>query len=159
MYCSYIFSKVLSCIFKINTKIIETYFLFLQRNAKCYKEKSYLYQIYHCLKVKPSFHEKLFQKEKNELLLWIYARWLSSHLWFNGHWKSLVAGLNWNACFKKFYVKYKVLKYFLHHDVTVGQLSCRISRKNWQVWIEFFHADIHLRQKKTVACSDIFRHA
>ena len=29
------------------------------------KEKSYHYQIYHCLKEKPSFHEKLFQKEKN----------------------------------------------------------------------------------------------
>ena len=38
------------------------------------KEKSYHYQIYYCLKVKPCFHEKLFQKEKNKLLLWIYAR-------------------------------------------------------------------------------------
>ena len=36
--------------------------MLLCRNAKCYKEKSY--QICHCLKVKPSFHEKLFQKEK-----------------------------------------------------------------------------------------------
>ena len=34
--------------------------------------------------VKPSFHEKLFQKEENRLLLWICARQLSSHLWFNG---------------------------------------------------------------------------
>ena len=31
---------------------------------KCHEEKPYHYQIYHCLKVKPSFHEKLFQKEK-----------------------------------------------------------------------------------------------
>ena len=37
----------------------------LQRNAKCYEEKSYHFQVYHCLKVKPSFREKLFQKEKN----------------------------------------------------------------------------------------------
>ena len=38
--------------------------MLLQGNAKCYKEKSYHYQIYHCLKVKASFHGKLFQKEK-----------------------------------------------------------------------------------------------
>ena len=38
--------------------------MFLRRIARCYKEKSYHYQIYHCLKVKPSFHEKLFQKKK-----------------------------------------------------------------------------------------------
>ena len=29
------------------------------------RKKSYHYQIYHCLKVKLSFHKKLFQKEKN----------------------------------------------------------------------------------------------
>ena len=52
------------------------------------------YQIYHCLKVKPSFHKKLFQKEKNKLLLWIYARQLSDHLWFNGQQKSPVADLD-----------------------------------------------------------------
>ena len=28
------------------------------------EKKSYHYQIYHCLKVKPSFHGKLFQNEK-----------------------------------------------------------------------------------------------
>ena len=38
------------------------------------EEKSDHYQIYYCLKVKPSFHEKLFQKEKNKLLLRIYAQ-------------------------------------------------------------------------------------
>ena len=47
--------------------------MLLQRSAKCYKEKSYHYQIYHCLRVKPSFHEQLFEKEKNKLL-WIYAQ-------------------------------------------------------------------------------------
>ena len=51
-------------------------------------------QIYHCLKVKPSFHEKLFEKEKNKLLLMIYVWRLSGHLWFNGRRKSLVASLN-----------------------------------------------------------------
>ena len=56
--------------------------------------KSYHYQIYHYLKVKPSFHEKLFQKEKNILLLRIYDRRFSDHLWFNGRRKSPVAGLN-----------------------------------------------------------------
>ena len=61
---------------------------------KSYKEKSYHYQIYHCLKVKPSFHEKLFQKEKNKLLVWIYAWQLSGYLWFNGWQKLLVASLN-----------------------------------------------------------------
>ena len=44
--------------------------------------------------MKPSFHEKLLQKEKNKLLLWIYAWRLSDHLWFNGWEKSSVAGLN-----------------------------------------------------------------
>ena len=37
--------------------------MLLRKNANCYKEKSY-YQIYR-LKVKPSFHQKLFPKEKN----------------------------------------------------------------------------------------------
>ena len=66
----------------------------LRRNAKCYEEKSYHYQVYHCLKVKPSFHKKLFQEEKNKLLLWIYVRRLSGYLWFNARRKSPVAGLN-----------------------------------------------------------------
>ena len=44
----------------------------------------------------PSFHKKLFQKEKNKLLIWFYAWQLSSHLWFNGRQKLLVAGINWN---------------------------------------------------------------
>ena len=47
-------------------------------------KKSCHYQIYNCLKVKSSFHEKLFQKEKNEILLWISAQQLSCRLWFNG---------------------------------------------------------------------------
>ena len=62
------------------------------------EKKSYHYQIYHCLKVKPSFHGKLFQNEKSKLLLWIYAQRLSDHLWFNGRLKSLVASLTWNSC-------------------------------------------------------------
>ena len=37
-----------------------------------YEEKPDHYHIYHCLKVKLSFHEKLFQNKKNKLLLWIY---------------------------------------------------------------------------------------
>ena len=36
-----------------------------------------------------------------------------------------------------FYVKYTVIKYFRHYDVTVGQLNCRISRKNWQAFLSF----------------------
>ena len=82
--------------------------MLLRRNAKCYKEKSYHYQIYHRLKVKPSFHEKLFQKEKNKLLLWIYARWLSSHLWFNGRRKSSVAVLSWNPCTNLRYIERRI---------------------------------------------------
>ena len=75
--------------------------MLLRRNAKCYEEKSYHFQISHRLKVKPSFHEKLFQKEKNKLLLWVYSRRLSGHLWFNDRQKSPVAGLNWNPCLRK----------------------------------------------------------
>ena len=101
-YCSYIYNEVLSGIFKINTKknrnVINSYYYGEMPNVN--KEKSYHYQIYHCLKVKPFFHEKLSQKEKNKLLLWIYVRWPSSHLWFNGWRKSPVAGLNWNPWFK-----------------------------------------------------------
>ena len=58
------------------------------------KEKSYHYQIYHCSKVKPSFYEKIFQKEKNKLLLWMYAQRLSGHLWSKGYQKSLVTGIS-----------------------------------------------------------------
>ena len=93
-YCSYIYNEVLSCISKINMKKIETQFLLLRRNAKCYEEKSYHYQIYHYLKVKPSFHEISFQKAKSKLLLWIYAWQISGHLWFNVRQKLLVASLN-----------------------------------------------------------------
>ena len=57
-------------------------------------KKSYHYQIYNCLEVKSSFHKKLFQKEKNKLLLWISAQQLSSHLWFYGQQKLPVTGLN-----------------------------------------------------------------
>ena len=102
-YCSYIYKKVLSCIFKINKYIKNRNVIPVIIIEKCqmlsyhYQKKSYHYQIYHCLKVKPSFHEKLFQREKNTLL-WIYARRLSGHLQFNGRWKSSVVGLNWNPC-------------------------------------------------------------
>ena len=66
MYCSCIYNEVLSCIFKKNTKKTEKInsCYYGEINVKCYKEKSYHYQIYHCLKTKPSFHKKLFQKEK-----------------------------------------------------------------------------------------------
>ena len=47
------------------------------------RRKIYYHQIYYCLKVKPSFHKKLFQKE-NKLLLRIYARRLSGHSRLNG---------------------------------------------------------------------------
>ena len=40
-----------------------------------------------------SINLSIIQKEK-KILLWIYARRLSSHLCFNGRRKSLVAGLN-----------------------------------------------------------------
>ena len=66
---------------------------------KSYKEKSCHYQIYHCLKVKPSFHEKLFQKEKNRLLLWIYPQQVSGHLCFNGRQKSPVTSLTETPAF------------------------------------------------------------
>ena len=33
------------------------------------RKKSYHYQIYHCLKVKLSFHKKLFQKEKKIIVM------------------------------------------------------------------------------------------
>ena len=74
-------------------KKIETQFLLLQRNPKCWEEKSYHYQIYYCLKLKPFFHEKLFQKEKNKLLLSTCAQQFSGHLFVNGQQKSPVAGL------------------------------------------------------------------
>ena len=88
--------KVLSCIFMIKKKKkkkIETQFLLLQRNPKCWEEKSYHYQIYYCLKLKPFFHEKLFQKEKNKLLLSTCDQQFSGHLFVNGQQKSPVAGL------------------------------------------------------------------
>ena len=67
------------------------------------EEKSYLYQIYHCLKVKPSCHKKLFQKEKNRLLFFGFMPGnfqviCGLMLWWYGWRKSFVAGLNWNPC-------------------------------------------------------------
>ena len=59
-----------------------------------FMKKSYHYQIYHCLRVKTSLYQKLFQTEKNKLLLWIYAQRLSGHLWSNGQWKSRVTSPN-----------------------------------------------------------------
>ena len=44
------------------------------------------------------FSWKIISERKNKILLWIYARQLSSQLWFNGQQKSPVAGLNWNPC-------------------------------------------------------------
>ena len=41
---------------------------------------------------------KIISERKNKKLLWIYARQLLSHLWFNGRQKSPAAGLNWNPC-------------------------------------------------------------
>ena len=38
----------------------------------CYEEKFYHYQIYHCLKVKPSFHKKLFQQAERKKLIVMY---------------------------------------------------------------------------------------
>ena len=58
------------------------------------QRKTYHYQIYHCSKVKPSFYKIFFQKEKNKLLLWIYAQLLSGHLRSNDQQKSLVTGIN-----------------------------------------------------------------
>ena len=71
-------------------KLKHNQFLLLWRNAKChyYKEKSFHYQIYYCLKEKPSFHQKIFQKEKNKLLLWIYATFKS----FVVQWLVKIAG-------------------------------------------------------------------
>ena len=74
-YCSYIYKKVLSCIFKINKYIKNRNVIPVIIIEKCqmlsyhYQKKSYHYQIYHCLKVKPSFHEKLFQRQKNKLVM------------------------------------------------------------------------------------------
>ena len=50
---------------------MELFFLLssLRRNAKYYEEKSYYCQIYHCLKVKTSFHKKLFQKVKKYIIV------------------------------------------------------------------------------------------
>ena len=46
------------------------------------------------------FSHWIFLERKNELLSWIYAQWLSGHLWFKGQQKLPVAGLNWNPCLK-----------------------------------------------------------
>ena len=95
--------------------------MLLWRNAKCYEEKSYYYQIYHCLKVKLSFHEKLFQKEKNKLLLSIYSRRLSSHLWFNGR-----RNLSWNPCLIRPYVAWT-------NDFTGTYVCTTVEKISWKI--------------------------
>ena len=108
--------------------------------------------IYHCLKVKPSFHEKLFLKEKNTLLLQIYTQWLSNHLWFNGQQKSAGTGLNWNPCIKvgmsSLFINL-ILK--IPHYFHMKVLNERISK--W-AHLSFYHKRfsryLHLKFKKEV---------
>ena len=95
--------------------------MLLRRNAKCYKEVFYHYQIYHCLKVKLSFHEKLFQKEKNKLLLSIYSRRLSSHLWFSGR-----RNLSWNSCLIRPYVAWA-------NDFTGTYVCTTVEKISWKI--------------------------
>ena len=84
--------QVISCVFKVNTKeknrnVINSYLLW--NNDKCYEEKSYHYQIYYCLKVKPTFHEKLFLKEKNIVIDLCQATFRS----FTVEWSAKIPGL------------------------------------------------------------------
>ena len=105
--------------------------MLLWRNAKCYEEKSYHYQIYHCLEVKPSFHKKLFQKEKNKLLLSIYSRRLSSHLWFNGR-----RNLSWNHCLIQPYVART-------NDFTGTYVCKTVEKISWRIKINKTEDYIH----------------
>ena len=93
-YCSYIYSKVLSCIFKINRKNRNVIFVITE---KCQILQSKILSLSNLslFESETIFSKKIFHKEK-KLLLWIYAWWLSGHLWFNGQRKLLVAGPNWN---------------------------------------------------------------
>ena len=97
-YCSYIYNEVLSCIFKINTKKIETQLiLVITGKFQTLQRKILSLSTLSLFESETILSWKIFS-EKKKLLLWIYACRLSSHLWFNGRWKSPVAGLNWNPC-------------------------------------------------------------
>ena len=65
-------------------------FLLLRRSGKCYEGKCYHYQIYHCFNDRPSFHEKLFQKEKKYIVRDLYLATLRP---FVVQWTVKIAGL------------------------------------------------------------------
>ena len=66
MYCSYIYNEVLSCIFKINTRKMETIHVIMEKcqMSSLSLSKKILSNLLMVWKWNHLFHEKLFQKEK-----------------------------------------------------------------------------------------------
>ena len=126
--------------------------MLLQRNAKCYEEKSYHYQSIIVWKWNHLFTKNYFRKKKNTLLLQIYTQWLSNHLWFNGQQKLAGSGLNWNPC-----VKVGMSSLFINlilkipHYFHMKALNERISK--W-AHLSFYHKQflryLYLKFKKEV---------
>ena len=95
IYPWYIYNAVLSWIFKVNTKKIEK-LIFIMKKCQMSQRKILSLSNLSLFESETIFSRKIISERKAKLLLWIYAWWLSGHLWFNNQRKSPVIGLNWN---------------------------------------------------------------
>ena len=95
IYPWYIYNAVLSWIFKVNTKKIEK-LIFIMKKCQMSQRKILSLSNLSLFESETIFSRKIISERKAKLLLWIYAWWLSGHLWFNNRRKSPVVGLNWN---------------------------------------------------------------
>ena len=96
LYCTLHLTITITCIFKINTKKIETQLIpVITEKSQMLQRKILSLSNLWLFESETIFSQKIISEQKNKLL-WIYAQQLSGHLWFNGRWKLLVASLKWN---------------------------------------------------------------
>ena len=95
LHCTLHLAVTVTCIFKINTKKIETQLIpVIMEKCQMLRRKMLSLANLSLLESETIFSRKIISEKK--LLLCIYAQRLSGHSWFNGWRKSLVTGLNWN---------------------------------------------------------------
>ena len=96
IYPWYIYNAVLSWIFKVNTKKIEKWLIFITKKCQMLQRKILSLSNLSLFESETIFSRKIISERKAKLLLWIYAWRLSGHLWFNNRRNLPVVGLNWN---------------------------------------------------------------
>ena len=96
-YCSYIYSKVLSCIFKINRKNRNVIFVITE---KCQILQSKILSLSNLslFESETIFSTTTISEGKKWIIVMDLCPATFKSLWFNGWRKSAVASLNWNPC-------------------------------------------------------------